>query len=618
MGGEELRFTGNWFIDAGILGFVNLMEEVYGWDLEKLQERVKEEPEKVHYGYFPLAYFYSLSVKSDENRNTLLEAIKEIEGFEGDKHKLLELVWWKYITRLFKDEWIKKKLGIMHAKKTEDRRYNELIQKREYYLSQIACSDKCEGKLNSLLRLRESSCRNGKHNLKLKHIEILKDIPLENLPEECRKYLSEAIKIHRELESYLIPQWSSLTNILEKDAKNMLKDRSRYFRLPVDNTFFKNFMFFNNSKGILEQLADLTHLIDGDTEYSRYLQKIDRTLNKFLPSDNEFPNIAYTPLRIKSLTRNTPYLFVYLLSFLSAFTRVRGVGRVFFYGSTLEFTYTVNKRLKLLISQINDRKSLFKITWQAVIDSITESSAKWSLENMYLIQYSRMNPQTQSLVSVEYIGIPKFHASIILDDGIREAINTSLKVDPKNPILNAKNENVWVLEFFINQKPLYPLVMAYVWSALKGKNYVKWKTTLYALAIDAKLKANSTETSVFRKSFLERPKEAVAEIKEYYKDMMNATWNIGKISGSINGKNIVYPLFSAVRKHNRNAFVNILLRALLQAGDKNAVSRINSYIFRHILNNDTSWGNFALALVIGLAGGGADVGSTGESEEGES
>jgi hypothetical protein len=30
---RPLQFTGNWFIDAGILGFVNLMEEVYGWDL---------------------------------------------------------------------------------------------------------------------------------------------------------------------------------------------------------------------------------------------------------------------------------------------------------------------------------------------------------------------------------------------------------------------------------------------------------------------------------------------------------------------------------------------------------------------------------------------------------
>ena len=27
---EPLTFTGNWFIDAGILGFVNLMGKVYG------------------------------------------------------------------------------------------------------------------------------------------------------------------------------------------------------------------------------------------------------------------------------------------------------------------------------------------------------------------------------------------------------------------------------------------------------------------------------------------------------------------------------------------------------------------------------------------------------------
>ncbi|GEM_PF-3795685 len=33
---KPLEFTGNWFIDAGILGFVNLMEEVYGWDLDEL------------------------------------------------------------------------------------------------------------------------------------------------------------------------------------------------------------------------------------------------------------------------------------------------------------------------------------------------------------------------------------------------------------------------------------------------------------------------------------------------------------------------------------------------------------------------------------------------------
>ena len=589
--GEELRFTGNWFIDAGILGFVNLMEEVYGWNLEKLQEKIKEEPEKVYYGYFPLAYFYNLSAKSDENRNILLEGIKEIDAFKGDEHKLLELVWWRYITQLFKDKWIKKKLGVMHAKKTKDEKYNELIQKREDWLSQIACNDKCADKLKSLLR--KSPCKSGKHNLELKHIEIMKDIPLEDLPKKCRKPLSEAVKIHKELENYLISQWSSLANILERDAKNIPKDKSGYFRLPVDSTFFKNFMFFNNSKGILEQLADLTHLIDGDAEYDR-LQKIDRTLNKFLPSEKEFPNITYTPLRIKPLTKNTLHLFVYLLSFLSAFTRVQGVGHVFFYGSTLEFTYTVNKRLKVLISQINDRKSLFKITWQAVIDSITESRAKWGLENMYLIQYSRMEPQTQSLVSVEYIGIPKLHASILLDDQIREALNTSL---------SANGSSVWLLEEFLRQRPLYPIILKHVWNGIKNNNSVNWKASLYTLSIDAKLKSTINEPKIFSNSFFERPTRAVAEVKEYYHAMNQNAWNVRKAIGE---NNIIYPLFSALRKHNRNAFVNILLKTLLQANNKDSASRVNSYIFRRILTNDESWEDFALALIIGLAGGGGN------------
>ena len=53
---QPLEFTGNWFIDAGILGFVNLMEEVYGdvWRnetrksdfLEILQEKIDKNPDE--------------------------------------------------------------------------------------------------------------------------------------------------------------------------------------------------------------------------------------------------------------------------------------------------------------------------------------------------------------------------------------------------------------------------------------------------------------------------------------------------------------------------------------------------------------------------------------------
>ena len=60
---ELLEFTGNWFIDAGILGFVKLMEEVYDWDLKELQERIRKEPKKVYYGYFIFdIYFVQVSL----------------------------------------------------------------------------------------------------------------------------------------------------------------------------------------------------------------------------------------------------------------------------------------------------------------------------------------------------------------------------------------------------------------------------------------------------------------------------------------------------------------------------------------------------------------------------
>jgi len=38
---NELQFTGNWFIDAGILGFVNLMEEVMGGIWRNCRKRLK-------------------------------------------------------------------------------------------------------------------------------------------------------------------------------------------------------------------------------------------------------------------------------------------------------------------------------------------------------------------------------------------------------------------------------------------------------------------------------------------------------------------------------------------------------------------------------------------------
>ena len=226
-----------------------------------------------------------------------------------------------------------------------------------------------------------------------------------------------------------------------------------------------------------------------------------------------------------------------------------------------------------------------------------ETKARFSLENLYLVEFE--NIENQKLKGVEYIGIPKLHASIILDDEIREAINTSLRLN---------DSNIWLLGEFINQKPLYPLILKHIWNGITENNFINWKASLYALAIDAKLRSESS-TSLFGDSFFKHAPRAAVEVKDFYHEMTRVTMALKGLSQEISGKNLVYPLLSALRKHNRNAFVNILLKALLQSKDKASVSAINSYLFRHVLTNDESWEDFALALIIGLAGGGGNASS---------
>ncbi|QDA31026.1 hypothetical protein FH039_04630 [Thermococcus indicus] len=642
MGGEELRFTGNWFVDAGILGFLNLMEEVYGWDLEELQKRINENREKVYYGYFPLAYFYNLAPRSQENKRILSQAIKEIETFDGDKHELLELIWWKYIAQLFTNVWIRKKLEMMHEKDLKnksgkikdpynDNRYVEFVKKREELLNVVLKMEgnpikekKCADSIKKLIGKREV-IKDGNHRLTLKDFEELIKLfsesssPLNELLEECKVKTEEAIEIHKKLEEYLMKKWKELSsNSFVEYGSEKLKNSSKFYRLPIDSSFYHNYQFFNQSKGIIEQFRAFRDVLDGKIHH------ISRDVSKFLPSDNEFPNVSYTKFNIKPLQKVVEYLPVYLICVDKGMIDVNysDIGKILFYGSDLKFAYTVNRKLKEWLKTLQDKNSIFRLTWRAVIDTIVETKSSYYLENMYIIQLNRNEkgqiiiPTQQTFVKVEYLGIPKLHASIILDDQIREALNTQMPIDildksknkPKDKLKWSDFKKAWLLEVFISQRPMFPVVLRHSNFYLRIGKKPLLTSSLYALAIDAELR-KPMGAGIFTWEFFERPKSAVSEIKEFYNDMQMALNVIKRISGQIRGKDILPQLFSALRRHNRNAFVNTLLKALLKANDKQAVALINSYLFKHVLNNDSSWEDFALALVIGLAGGG----SSGES-----
>lgn len=562
MEGEELRFTGNWFIDAGILGFVNLMEEVY--------------------------------ILNREQRDTLatLQALLSSQTQET----ILTTFYYAYIRYYMKHTIIKFRDKIQPKGRTKLAK--EIARKKEEFSPIIRqCFQKVT--IDQILSASREDVR--------------KRLLREN--EELRKLFVEYFERYNS-------EIKKNTSQNKKTPVQTVKDR---LGIIIEIPFFQNLSFLNPSKNTRNNQAKVLKSFEMII-YERKIKTkgtpnvLDKTISKFMFAEEEFPNESYGKLStLDDLKKLVSLPQIYLLSFPIPFIAINYRSyqtNVLFYTPDILVTYKVMKRLETKRAEIKNRSpNIFKITWNSILDELIENKGKFSLENLYLIEYRGLD--RQSLVDVEYIGIPKLHASIILNDAIRESLNVNLPIKIKDKSKNKPRENLtlsdfegeWVLETFLKNRSLFSLVVRHLNFYLSLGRPPYLKTSLYALAIDAKLKANDTETSVFGKSFLERPKQAVMEVNEYYEDMIKATPAIKGISESINEKNLVHPLFSAVRRHNRNAFVNILLRALLQVGNKNNASLINSYIFRRILNNDSSWEDFALALVIGLTGGGVDVGS---------
>ncbi len=697
MGGEELRFTGNWFVDAGILGFVNLMEEVYGWNLEELQKCINENPEKVYYGYFPLAYIFRRSVISGIYRQQ--KDLRDLIGKSLEKKK-------KTLDTIKKEEDKKKEL---QSKAKKSSKANRELQKYEEKITslkkQVDEIDKFMNEVNKYISLVNKELLQLKNEFKRRVEKIVEDydefnrqysdyfkdsdwiytvIPLDKTAElnkrlegillqgvelklltvtEKKNEVGNILKRLSSLGNFVIYPNANERNFylynprkedeytallytialvredIEKiklilgikyDQKNPKSLRLRLFRFltlcqlnnveptkiiadiesalnegipkkKAVNTILKRYKVSTSKEELAEILSEVyknfKELIDRRGTLITYEVIPDSTINPFLFSPNEFSNLSYTSLpKVSDLKKLLPNAFppyILFLVFFDAFIPVYGRG-IMFYTPELNSCYSINKRIRIKIelSRENNRGGLLKITWSAILDELIETKSKFSLENMYLIE---VNIKQNKLDDVEYIGIPKLYASIILDDQIRDALNTTLPVG---------DSNVWLLGEFIKQRALYPLISKHLWNAVRKNGFPNWRASLYTLAVDAKLRGEGN-LALFGKAFFEHPKRAAVEAKDFHREMNSTAMTIRALSSETGGKNLVYSLFSALRRHNRNAFVNAIIKALLQSKSKDKVALITSYLFKHVLNNDSSWEDFALALVIGLAGGGS-------------
>jgi len=526
---NQLAFTGNWFIDAGILGFVNLMEEVYGWDLNEIVVKPID-TEKFYYAYF---IYYIKKTSFDWINRQDLKNVKEDKKLKFDVTK------------------------------------KNLFTKIE--------------------KILKSNSKNK--NVKEQIMEINNSIKeaIKDSFEEYKDCLKKSFSNNKE-------------TILGKIDK---------IGIIINEPFFQNLNFIHNEKNKKGKEADVLNAF-GRMVYNYEIKKkltknaLDKTISKYLFSEEEFTNITYCKIQtLNELNKlvDRPSI-IFLLSFPLAFNRVFDK-YVLFYTNNLESCYYINKNIKIGVEKAKDKSSnaIFKITWHSIIDYITEQRSIFSLENMYLIEHK--NIKQQNLIDVEYIGIPKLQASIILDDTIRENLNNSIQFRSNN----FKNRFCWLLEEFIKGKPLYPIILNQINLALNDEKKPSYYSSLYSLIIEANIlyfrsENEKSNNNLFSENYFNNYKGLVQGIKE---DVRNTSYYASLIRGISNDKDkkarIARDLISALKAKDKNLFLNILLKNLNESKELASNDSFNRWLMEKIVENDVCFEIYGLILVMNLVRG---------------
>jgi CRISPR-associated protein Cst1 len=576
-----LGFTGNWFIDAGILGFANLMEDVYEWDLNKLQNLASNNFPKLLYWFFPIGYlFYHSTIRAIQ---------KEIQNIRES---------------IFKENGLNQKI-----RKIEQE--IKIIQNRITKINNIEEKKKLEKRLSKLKKTLPQL--QEKKNVTLSKIDELR----KKLTEEKRKFREKVISVEgffnlkeNEIKSFLPNFKLNLPAIARnfylfnsKEVRNNPFLAFRYLQLLCQGSYEELYNF------IKEKMPKTKKAKEGLT----YEICPDSTINPFLYSPVEFSNIGYTnPLKTieikKSLEMGLP-VFISLLCFEHAFENYyeeNVVRNIFFYTNNLEVCYSINKRMRIKKEKALSKskyRSLLKITFESVIDELVESKADFSLEDMYLIEYKTI--ENQKLINVEYIGIPKLQASILLDDTIRYNLNNRIQFKSKN----FNNNDCWLLEELVKGRPLYPIILNHISLVLNEneETHLRWNPSLYSLITDAKileLRRKNKGKFLFSNDFFDTYKSLTNEVKKDIRYTSFSTSLISKISKDIDKKRrIARELFGALKERNKNIFLNTLLKYMNEEKKICSNKNLNGWIFEKIIKNDITYEMYCLILIMNLLKG---------------
>lgn len=517
---NSLEFSGNWYFDLGRLGLINLFEEVFDYNLNKVAELLKDK-EKLKI-YFTFAFLF-----------------KEV------KVKITQEEYWggKYGKEY---QNLKKALSDL-KKKTEKDKRKEL--------------EECKEKINKKIQSELDNLKSNYLNNKLQN----------NLWKEFYDFCYS-----RNLKDYL----------------------KRQNRVPIDSSFYKNFLFFNPSSKLEKQSVDFNNFIDN--KYDKISHNLfDKAINKLMPSYDEFSNIYFCKIRLQDIqsTLNFNLFPILILCLPYAFYNISGKNYCL-YSPDLKFTYSVNKKIKNFLNQMKDQKEdILKITWEKIVDTLTEYKSIWALNNMYLISYQI---KKQEIVDAEYIGIDKLKAKIILDDTIRQNLNNFISIS------KGKNTSrIWVLNEFIKGSILLDKILEYLKSQ---KDKVFFNQIFYALSTEAIIIELSGENNIINgfstDSILSNHKILNIlpdRVKDNQKIMIQKNNFLKEICKSISDRQFYYAI-KLIETKQKDKFLNFILKKINSTngfGVKNwKKEALIDFILQKILYNENTWQYYAAALLV--------------------
>lgn len=423
--------------------------------------------------------------------------------------------------------------------------------------------------------------------------QINKKIKKENvllIADERRKFISYILKdLNKKTERKIID------NIKEKFQDKLINKFIRNNqsinrnRLLIDSDFYKNFAFFNNSQKFEKQKENLVLFLTEGKILSRNNKKdveFQKDLNKFLPSYQEFGNFFFTKMTLNDFANQLPLLkhvfYASILTLPYAFININQTNYCF-YSYDIDFSFNVNLGLKKYLEKTKNGASILDITWRSIIDVLLQRKSEWALNNMYLISYKKLS--NKSVSGVEYIGISKQKARIIVDDDLREKINFNL---------NGK----WLIMEFLKGSSLFDILFEYIKSNL-DKN-LNLENIYYAIAIDAHLiKASNNFKNRFYRAFNYFFNCNLVDNLLIKDDILKMNY-MNRCFNNINLSNkYINQLIAQLKNGNKSIFFNNLLKIINNSEiEKNIKNLVINYILRKILYNNINWRHYALGLII--------------------